>query len=51
MKVFRNLTIKNHDKKKEHWLDKTLQTSIKSFYFYCDDFVIKKFDLNYVIKV
>ena len=51
MKVSWNLTIKNYDKKKKHWSDKTFQASIENFYFYYNDFVIKKFDFNYVVKI
>ena len=49
MKVFRNLTIKDYNKKK-HWFDKAFQASVENFYFYYNDFVTEKFDFNHVVK-
>ena len=51
MKISRSLTIKNHDKKKKHWSDKTLQPLVESCYSYYNNFVIEKLDFNHVMKI
>ena len=51
MKVSRSLTIRNHDKKKKYWLDKALQASVENFYFYCDNSMTEKFNLNHLVRI